>query len=318
MPFKLVAGTFHVRNYSPDGDSIRFKPNDLGLLKALPGGPPKTNTRGHVQLRIEGIDTLETHYTPPGGGGTFHQPLNHAMAAVNALLSFTRISNVVWSADNKTVVSADDATPGYILTREVEKYGRPVAFVFAGNTADPDGSSVILDVARLRDSYNFSAVRDGLAYVTYYAGLFADLRDVLTEAVRQARAGGIGIYADDVTTSGFDVQTLADITDTHVILPKMFRRLSEYISNTGSVIGFKEALAQAQEPVLDLRTSNFTHFDTFVDQAIGATRISLTRLPEELVFGPMKERVGSPFSQVLAQRAWEIAGGPSPAELAMS
>jgi hypothetical protein len=75
------------------------------------------------------------------------------------------------------------------------------------------------------------------------------------------------------------------------------------MSKTGSAIGFKQSLSEAKEPVLDLRTSNFTHFDTFVAQRRGSHRIALTRLPEELVFGPMKDRAGNPFSRVLLERA---------------
>lgn len=314
MPFKLIKGTFHVAGYSPDGDSIRFKPNNLELLTSLPGGPPKSNARQHVQLRIEAIDTLETHYTPQGDSSTFHQPERFAREAVDALLSFAKIEDVVWTADKKTVASAKDGTPGYVLCREVEKYGRPVAFVYAGDAAESDGASVVLKGDRLRDSYNFAAIRDGLAYATYYTGLFADLRGVLTEAAGAAREGKIGLYAEDVSNQGFTVKTIGDITDKFVLMPKLFRRLSEYVSKTGSAIGFKEAMSEAEEPVLDLRTGNFTHFDTFIEQQSGSNHISMTRRPEELVFGPMKERVGNPFSEVLMQRAWKFTGGPSPAE----
>jgi hypothetical protein len=34
----------------------------------------------------------------------------------------------------------------------------------------------------------------------------------------------------------------------------------------------------------------------------------MTRRPEELVFGPMNERPGNPFSQVLTERAKEVTG----------
>lgn len=311
MPFTLIAGTFHVTGYSPDGDSIRFKPNDLNLLKSLPGGRVDANARGHAQLRIEAIDTLETHFTPQGGGGIFHQPTKLAHDAVEALLAFAGIKDVQWTADRRTVASAKDGTPGYILSREVEKYGRPVSFLFAGNPPEADGASVVLKPERLHDSYNFAAIQAGLAYATYYTGLFADLRKALTEAVETARAGKKGIYSGDATTAGFEVKTIADITDKYVIMPKLFRRLSEYISKTGSAVGFKEALAEAQEPVLDLRTANFTHFDTFIEQQSGSARIAMSRFPEELVFGPMTERLGSPFSQVLLERASEATGMPT-------
>ncbi len=62
MSFNLIKGTFHVVGYSPDGDSIRFQANDRNKWNLLEGPPVQPNARGHVQLRIEAIDTLETHY----------------------------------------------------------------------------------------------------------------------------------------------------------------------------------------------------------------------------------------------------------------
>jgi hypothetical protein len=43
-----------------------------------------------------------------------------------------------------------------------------------------------------------------------------------------------------------------------------------------------------REPVLDLTTSNFTHFDTFIEQ--DGHVVKLTRLPEQIVFDPMPTR----------------------------
>ena len=62
MPFFVIAGKFHCVNYSPDGDTIRFAPNDLSELALLQGVPAKVNARGHTSVRVEGIDALETHY----------------------------------------------------------------------------------------------------------------------------------------------------------------------------------------------------------------------------------------------------------------
>ena len=57
MPFKVIAGTFQVVNYSPDGDSIRFHPDNPVQFDDLAGPPARFNGRGDVQLRIEAIDT---------------------------------------------------------------------------------------------------------------------------------------------------------------------------------------------------------------------------------------------------------------------
>lgn len=309
MPFTLIAGRFHVINYSPDGDSIRFGPEDPALLDRLDGFRPRMNARGHLQLRIEAVDSLETHYNAPGGGGTYHQPLGLARAAADRLLDFAGVRDVEWDGTGRTVLAAADAAPGYILSRSVEKNGRPVAFVFAGAPSEPDGTTVRLDPERLRDSYNHLALAEGLAYPTYYRGLFADLRDTLTEATAAARAARRGVWERDGTEGGFDATSLRVLTEEMPILPKLFRRLCDYMVAYGTALGFRDKLAQSREPVLDLRTSNFTHFDSFVEQAEGSTAIRMTRRPEELVFDEMPQRPADQFSALLGSDAGPWAEG---------
>jgi endonuclease YncB( thermonuclease family) len=308
MPFKVIKGTFHVVSYSPDGDSIRFQPDSRALVLALPGARPKMfNPRGHCQLRIEAIDSLETHYS--AGGATLNQPKELAYAAAERLMEFLGITDVVWDAAHRNVASARDGTRGYILSRAVEKNGRPVSFVFAGDPAEQDGADVRLDVVRLRDSFNFVALAEGQAYPTFYEGLFRDLRDALTTASADARSDRRGIWDIDRTNDGFDVRALADITDRHAILPKLFRRLSVYMVGTGTAQGFKAELEKSREPVLDLRDNNFTHLDTFVEEASGAggiVNIRMTRQPEELVFDPMPAR---PVNAFVAQVGGETEAG---------
>jgi uncharacterized protein (DUF952 family) len=289
MPFKLIKGTFHVVSYSPDGDSIKFKPDIPALVLSLPGARPKIlNPRGHCQLRIEAIDTLETHYNVPGA--TLSQPLKQAHSAIDRLMEFVGIRGVVWDAGHRTVTTAEDGTRGYILTRSVEQNNRPVAFVFAGDPPETDGVDINLDTDRLRESYNYAALAEGYAYPTFYEGLFHDLRKTLTEASIEARGLKRQVWEIDRTHDGFEVATLSAITEQHAILPKLFRRLSQFMVSAGTAWGFKAWLAATPERVLDLRNDNFTHFDTFVEEAStpsGAVQIRLTRQPEELVFLPV-------------------------------
>lgn len=304
MPFKVIKGTFHVRGYSPDGDSIRFRPDNLDLIIDLPGPAPQPHPRNHVQLRLEAIDSLETHFTP-GGGSALNQPLELAHAATDKLLDFVGITEVEWNNAHTLVTDARDETRGYILTRSVEKNRRPVSFLYAGDPTEADGSDVMLGEERLRDSFNYAALAQGLAYPTYYRGLFSDLREVLTAAAEEARDDGRGVFAEDSTNEGFEASNLSSITRRHVILPKLFRRLSEYMVNFGTAVGFKRKLEQSREPVLDLRTSNFTHFDTFIEQDDGSDEISLTRRPEELVFDEMPTRPSGHFSLLMEVAAAE-------------
>src|SRR5215211_7236168 len=170
MPFTLIKGTFHVVGYSPDGDSIRFQARDNNLWKLLTGPPVTLNGRGHAQLRLEAIDTLETHFM------NSHQPRQFALAALNSLLVNLGITNVVWNQSVTVVLSATDATEGFVLAREIERNHRPVAFAFRGDPGRPDGTPITLREPLLRQSVNHKQLADGMAYPTYYKGLFPDLR----------------------------------------------------------------------------------------------------------------------------------------------
>src|SRR5688500_3517212 len=108
MPFTLIKGAFRITGLSPDGDSIRFVADAPALIHALPG-PFDPNPKDNAQLRLEGIDTLETHYAGRA------QPDKWAYAAVNRLLAFVGITDVVWDLHHKNVVSANDMTRGWIL-----------------------------------------------------------------------------------------------------------------------------------------------------------------------------------------------------------
>jgi len=295
MPYTLIKGSIHVVGYQPDGDTIRFKPNDRRHLDKLSGPPAKSNGRGHASLRMEAIDTLETHYE--AGGQNLSQPEPFADGATDRLMELAGIRNVVWSNSRRSVVSADDGTEGYVLARSVDKFKRVIAFLFAGSASEADGESVFFDGDRLKQCANYALAKEGLAYPTFYSGLFADLRAVLAEGAADARTNGRGLYAVDKTQSGFEATSLMSITDQIVMMPKLFRRLSTYIVETGTAQGFKTALEANEEPVLDLRTQNITHLDTFIDQT-GST-IKLTRAPEELVFDPMPQRTES-FADLLA------------------
>jgi endonuclease YncB( thermonuclease family) len=293
MPFKLIKGSFRVVGLSPDGDSIRFVPDAPELMHTLPGGPPEQTPKAFAQLRLEGIDSLETHYAGR------HQPIRWARAARDRLLDFVGVRNVRWDAMEVTIVAADDNTRGWILSRAKDKYGRPVAFLFAGESQQADGTEVVLRADLLRASFNHLAVSEGLAYPTYYQALFADLRNELTSATQSARAAQRGLWPDDGTGAGLNATSMAVIIDQTPILPKLFRRLSDYMAAKGTAVGFREALAFGEDAVWDLRTQSFTHLDTFVEQAPGSTIIRLTRDPEELVFDPMPQRPGNFFAVMI-------------------
>jgi hypothetical protein len=91
------------------------------------------------------------------------------------------------------------------------------------------------DAERMSQSLNHRALEEGFAYPTYYKGLFHDLREALTETVGRSREAQRGVWAEDRTNAGFEVEGLDSITDEQVILPKLFRHLAEYLEAGGSV-----------------------------------------------------------------------------------
>ena len=235
------------------------------------------NARGHAQLRIEAIDTLETHYQD------HHQPLQLANEAMHFLLDELGIKEVKFNEAGTKVVSARDGTRGYILSRRTEKNHRPVSFVFAGNAEEDDGAQIFLRPDRLEQSVNYKSALAGLAYPTYYTGLFSDLRKKITSAVAQARkSGGKGIWRKDKTTKGFTVSSLSSVTDDEVILPKLFRRIVNFMGDGGGIAGFKDYLAANPDPVLELTSGHFTNLDTFVE--LTGNQVKLTVEPENFVF----------------------------------
>ncbi len=101
-----------------------------------------------------------------------HQPLDLAQKALDFLLHSVGITGAQWDVLLTRVTEANDGTSGYIISRAIEQYGRPIAFVFAGHPPESDGASIFFTHERLRDSVNYKSIAEGLAYLRYYKGFF--------------------------------------------------------------------------------------------------------------------------------------------------
>jgi endonuclease YncB( thermonuclease family) len=285
MPMLLVTGTFRVTHSEPDGDSVHFIANDDTVWDRVGGSHAVERHNGVVQLRLDAIDALETHYAPRGGP-VEHQPLELAHAARDRVLELLGFTGVQHQGERVTAVD-QDSLPGYVLTRTADKYGRCVALIGAGNP--PDGGSsgdlVHVDEPALLQTVNYNVLLEGLVYPTYYSLLYVELRDALTQAAETARNGGRGLWADDLTQSGVDVQSLTTLTTDAVILPKLFRRLDEYLFHSQPDVdlgGFKAFLEQSKDRVWIVSSGKSTSFDSVVD--VAGNVVSLNRPPEDLVF----------------------------------
>ena len=280
----VIQGTYRILGAQPDGDSIRFTPDDPQEWD-LVEGPHRVhrNAHGGAQLRLDGIDSLETHFTTTGA--RLHQPLGLAHAASDALVELVGFSNVVRNPNETVTESTPEEVPGYILTRGADMHGRCVALASAGDPPGPSGQGTNVDVPLLKETVNYKQLETGLAYPTYYKKLFPDLRNAMTEAVAEARQAQRGVWQGDETESGATITDVQTLEDNIVILPKLFRRLADYLElNQGdpSLAGFKAYLAQRDDRMFIISTAHSTGFD-FVVEVDGQT-VRLTRPPEDLVF----------------------------------
>ena len=178
MPMLCLAGTYRVLATEPDGDSIRFYADDAEQWKLVPGQHAvQTNAGGGAQLRLDGIDALETHYTARGSA-PLHQPLELAHKAADELLRWLGFRGV--QRDGERVTSATpQELPGFLLTRGADLYGRCVALIGRGDPPGASGTQVNVNLGLLRRTANHRLVATGLAYPTFYLKLFRRLVDYL-------------------------------------------------------------------------------------------------------------------------------------------
>jgi hypothetical protein len=284
MPMLCLAGTFPIKGTEPDGDSVRFRPTDPADWTKVRGAHRvHTNATGAAQLRADAIDALETHYTPQGGH-PLHQPPALAHAAAAELLDWLGFTGVVRDGEKVTAVDADEQ-PGFILTSGADKYGRCVALIGRGDPPAASGQMLRVAVDQLRETANHRLLSTGLAYPTYYSNLYVDLRAELTDQVATVRQAARGVFADDRTQTGVTVESLATLTDEAVILPKLFRRLADYLQLNGedpSLAGFGAFLSQQDDELWVIPTGQKTGLDNLV--GVSGQTVKLKRPPEELVF----------------------------------
>lgn len=285
MPLTMIKGTFRIVGASPDGDSVRFYPEDPAAFDAA-DLRVRVNSRGGAQLRLDGIDALETHFRPPASHEQWHQPAGFAGEAGSALLSCLGFKAVQRDPDGTVTSSEPMEPPGYILTRFADKYGRAVSFAFRGSRRARADNQVWLDVTGLKASANYQLLEAGLAYPTFYSKLYPDLREAMAQAAVDARDKGKGVWDDDATLAGFSVRSRDQLQNELVVLPKLFRRLAEYLSldNTGkvSLARFKAFLATHDDRLFTVPWGHATGLDTLVD--VRRQTVALIVPPEQIVF----------------------------------
>lgn len=219
--YKVIAGTFHVKGFEPDGDSIRFKANHPANWDffAWPAGSGK---RGMKQLRIEAIDAMETHYDG------YHQPRPFALAALESLLALLDIKSVTYSIGVTRIVDATDGKPGFIAAGSTDCFGRPVSYLFPKKAGLIDGTVMDSSELPVEKSINFQLAREGLVYPTFYTTTDRVFAEKIRSVISRARKTKRGLWSID-RTSDFSIWDVRTLQEDILILPKLFRRLVAFM-----------------------------------------------------------------------------------------
>jgi Staphylococcal nuclease homologue len=221
--YLVIKGSFVIIDKSPDGDSVRFRPDNSALFKQLKRSYRiEASKDGTVQLRFEAIDAPELHYQGK------EQPLGRE--ARDFLLSHMGFSDYLYD-DNDTIT---DAVPkeirGGILSNSAEANGRPVSYAFLESDLATynDGERITLDDTLLAKSMNTKVLQAGMVYYTVYSSQPQSQQAFMRGIAQQAKDANLGIWAVD-KTSEFMLNTVEDVTHNQLILPKLFRRCIVYL-----------------------------------------------------------------------------------------
>jgi endonuclease YncB( thermonuclease family) len=260
MAFLIIKGIFNPDNGIPDGDSVRFLADDDSLFDQLEGRV-EFKSGGEVQLRYEGIDALEK-------------------AALKPFSSDATKRNI------ELLGGEENGQPGYILSSHADRNGRPVCFVFAGDSADSDGSEIFLETEGLRESVNYQLLVEGFVYPMFYETLYKELRDEMVGAVQSARKEKKGIWAKDVSNQGLTVKPPVNLAKLDPVFPKLWRRLEAFYgrrsNQTKTVKQFVASLTTGDDRLFTIPDQRWIKLSTALE--VKGDKLKLLYQPEEMIF----------------------------------
>ncbi len=271
MDYYLIKGHFHVVGYSPDGDSLMFEaaePKEWEKIKTQFHklfDEKLEESGGSVQLRLQGIDALETHYGPAKlapprelwgksyekaeqpSPGNYRQPADYGEQATLKLLSYLGVEDVEWGSafgrkwikkikllydqeETYFTEKGKDKLEGFIVVNDMDRTGRPICWVFGGKTERRDGDHMTDEdlLEFVKQSVNYRLVANGLVYPYFFMTLSAKLRQPLIYAVLNAQRQKMKLWSADVSHGGIKLAKLTDLTDQYLIFPYIFRRIIKH------------------------------------------------------------------------------------------
>ena len=264
MPFLYIPGQFRPDLGRPDGDSVRFLADDLALLDQIESRPARLLSQNTVQLRYEGIDTLEKNAIEP-----------FASDATNQNISLLR------NGGN------EERPRGFILSRMLDRTRgrRPLSLVYSGELdGTQPGERVFVNANLVRRSVNFKMVEGGFAYPFFFNTFFSDLRQVFIGATQAARTAQSGLWLNDATNAGFEFHGQNQVDQLPPIFPRLFRRLEDFGDRPGGISGFLSFIENMGTELMVLSDGHTIGFEDIIETAPDENTVRMTRKPEELVF----------------------------------
>lgn len=275
--YKIIAGTFHVKGFQPDGDSIRFQANKPENWDFFEWESAVDKASKKKQLRVESIDALETHYEG------YHQSRAFAIAALESLLDMLNIKSVTYSLSMTQIVDADDGKPGFIASASTDRFGRPVSYVFPKSANLTDGA--IMDSASMpiEDSLNFQLAREGLVYPTFYTTTDRIFAEKIRAVVTRARKTKRGIWSID-RTPDFTLLDMRTLQEDVLVMPKLFRRLVSFFDNYSDFGKLEEYMKKQRD---NLVLWDGTKKKSMADlMKITGRRLQMKTPVEDILFSP--------------------------------
>ncbi|HRJ57237.1 MAG TPA: hypothetical protein PK152_11405 [Anaerolineales bacterium] len=275
--YKVIAGTFHVKGFQPDGDSIRFQANKPEHWDFFQWGSDSEKNTKKKQLRVEAIDAMETHYAG------YHQPRPFALAALESLLELINIKNVTYSLSVTQIVDADDGKAGFIASADIDRFGRPVSYLFPKSVKLTDGAILDSSTLPVEKSINFQLAREGLVYPTFYTTTDRTFAEKIRAVVARARTTKRGLWSID-RTSDFALWDVRTIQEDLLLLPKLFRRLVSFFDNYADFGKLEEYMKKQRD---NLVLWDGTKHRSLADlMTFSGRRIQMKTPVEDILFNP--------------------------------
>lgn len=275
--YKIIAGTFHVKGFQPDGDSIRFQANKPEHWDFFTWASEADKLSKKKQLRVEAIDAMETHYEG------YHQPRPFALAALESLLELINIGNVTYSLSLTQIVDADDGKAGFIASASVDRFGRPVSYVFPKSAKLTDGAVADSADLPIEKSINFQLAREGLVYPTFYTTTDRTFAEKIRAVVARARQTKRGLWSID-RTSDFTIFDIRTLEEDILLMPKLFRRLVSFFDNYSDFSKLEEYMSKQRD---NLVLWDGTKKKSLADlMKFSGRRIQMKTPIEDILFSP--------------------------------